>query len=102
MLVNLELTHVRIGPRFSIVASEFWWFMAVLGGGARRGLDEQLISGIDGVHHVWPGIGAGELAIDTCANRSSFLHYCCILLLFLFAVFCVLKAQGTMEEKSNK
>ena len=71
-------------------------------GGARRGLAEQLISGIDGTRHFWIGIGVVELAIDTCANRTSFLHYCYILLLFLFAVFCVLKPQGIMEEKSNK
>ena len=67
VLVNLELTYVRIDSRFSVICSVF------LSGG--RVLVKQLISGIDRARQVWPGTSEDELGIDTGANRSRFFHY---------------------------
>ena len=50
MLVKLESRRVGIGMRLSVIRGDFWCFLAVLGG--RKGLDEQLISGIDRAHQV--------------------------------------------------
>ena len=49
-MADLESTYVRIGHRFSAVCSDLWWLLAVLE--ERRGLGEQLISGIDRARHI--------------------------------------------------
>ena len=96
VLCDLESTYVRISLRSLVICSGFRRFCE-----ERRGLGEQLISGIDRVCPVWPGIGAGELGIDTCANRSRFFYYCYIFLRLFFAVFCF-KATRAVGEKHDK
>ena len=88
----------------STVFCNLWWFLVVFGGfrgggGERRELDEQLISGIDRAHQVWSEIGSGDLKIDTCANRFRLFFYCCIFLSCFCSILRFKATRGMGEKK---
>ena len=56
-MADLESTYVRIGPRFSVSCSGFWWFGTVLGG--RRGVGEHLMNEMNRAHQAQPGTSIG-------------------------------------------
>ena len=73
VLVDLESTHARIGPGFSVICVNFCESCRFGELGER---EKRESTRIDRARQAWPGTSIGWLGIDTCANRSRFFYYC--------------------------